>query len=72
VNRFREPIVLFIVTGAGAGYSPWLPGTVGTFIATPFSLALNRIAESNFLFATVLLSDQLAAPYGYAPSWPLC
>jgi phosphatidylglycerophosphatase A len=59
VNRFREPIVLFIVTGAGAGYSPWLPGTVGTFIAIPFSLALNRIAESNFLFATVLLSGSI-------------
>jgi hypothetical protein len=38
---------------------------VGTIIAIPFSLALNRIAPSNFLLATVLLIGSMPLPYGY-------
>jgi phosphatidylglycerophosphatase A len=61
VKRSREKIVLFFVTGAGVGYIPRLPGTVGTMIAVPLSLVLNRIGESNFLLATVLLLGSIAA-----------
>jgi phosphatidylglycerophosphatase A len=55
VNNFRRRAVLFLVTGAGVGYIPRLPGTLGTMIAIPFSLALNRIALGDFPLATMML-----------------
>jgi phosphatidylglycerophosphatase A len=48
-----------LVTGAGAGYIPRLPGTTGTLVAIPFSLALNRIAVSNFLLAVVIMAGSI-------------
>ncbi|MEK7341310.1 MAG: phosphatidylglycerophosphatase A [Candidatus Binatota bacterium] len=35
-----------MATGAGVGYFPWFPGTAGTLLAIPLSLALNRIAAA--------------------------
>ena len=55
VNKFRPKAVLFLVTGAGVGYIPRLPGTLGTMIALPFSLALNHIALGDFPLATMIL-----------------
>jgi phosphatidylglycerophosphatase A len=55
VNTFLQKAVLFSVTGAGSGYFPRLPGTVGTLVAIPFSLALNRIAVSNLPLALVIV-----------------
>jgi phosphatidylglycerophosphatase A len=55
VNTFCQRAVLFCVTGAGAGYVPRLPGTVGTLVAIPFSLALNRFALINFTLAVLIL-----------------
>jgi phosphatidylglycerophosphatase A len=46
---------LFVVTGAGAGYVPLMPGTIGTLVAVPFSLALNRIAVSHFPLAVLIV-----------------
>jgi phosphatidylglycerophosphatase A len=46
MNTFGRRVVLFFVTGAGAGYFPRMPGTIGTLVAIPFSLALNGIAVS--------------------------
>ena len=43
------------MTGAGAGYIPRLPGTVGTVVAIPFSLALNRLAAINLTLAILIL-----------------
>ena len=60
MDKIFKKVVLLLVTGAGTGYIPRLPGTVGTIIAIPFSLALNRIALSNFLVATVLLIGSVA------------
>ena len=60
MDKIFKKFVLLLVTGAGIGYIPRLPGTVGTIIAIPFSLALNRIALSNFLVATVLLIGSVA------------
>lgn len=60
VNKFFKKVVLLLVTGAGIGYIRRLPGTLGTTIAIPFSLALNRVALSNFLVATVLLIGSVA------------
>jgi phosphatidylglycerophosphatase A len=44
-----------LVTGAGVGYIPRLPGTMGTVVAIPFSLALNRVAVINFTLAILIL-----------------
>jgi phosphatidylglycerophosphatase A len=55
VNTFCQRAVLFVVTGAGAGYFPRLPGTIGTLVAIPFSLALNRVAASNFPLAVLMV-----------------
>lgn len=55
MTTFYEKAVLLLVTGAGAGYVPRLPGTVGTLVAIPLSLALNEFAASNFPLACVIL-----------------
>ena len=55
VNTFCRRAVLFLVTGAGAGYFPRIPGTIGTLVAIPFSLALNRIAANNSPLAVLIV-----------------
>jgi len=55
VNAFFKKAVLFLVTGAGAGYFPRFPGTVGTLVAIPFSLVLNRLAVSNFVLGALIV-----------------
>ena len=55
MNTFGRRVVLFFVTGAGAGYFPRMPGTIGTLVAIPFSLALNGIAVSNFFLAVLIV-----------------
>ena len=51
-----------MVTSAGAGYIPRFPGTVGTVVAIPFSLALNGIAVRNFsLAASILVASIFSA-----------
>jgi phosphatidylglycerophosphatase A len=47
--------VLFCVTGGGAGYVPRLPGTVGTLVAVPLSIALNRAAAEKFPLAGAIV-----------------
>ena len=47
--------MLFCATGAGAGYFPRMPGTMGTVVAIPFSLGLNRVATHRFLLALFIL-----------------
>ena len=60
VNIAFQKVAVLLVTGAGVGYIPRFPGTLGTILAIPLSLALNRIALNNFLFATVLLIGAFA------------
>jgi phosphatidylglycerophosphatase A len=50
-----EKIILFFATGAGTGYSPIAPGTVGTLLAIPFSIALNRTASISLPIALLTL-----------------
>jgi phosphatidylglycerophosphatase A len=45
-----------LVTGAGAGYLPWFPGTAGTLVALPLSLALNRIAGASLSLGLLTLA----------------
>ncbi|MGN6733579.1 MAG: phosphatidylglycerophosphatase A family protein [Candidatus Binatia bacterium] len=47
--------MLFCVTGGGAGYVPRLPGTVGTLVAVPLSIALNRLAAEKFPLAGAIV-----------------
>jgi len=51
---------LFFVTGAGAGYFPWAPGTAGTLVAIPLSLGLNRIAGTSLYLALLTLAAFIA------------
>ena len=44
------------MTGAGAGYFPWFPGTAGTLVAIPLSLGLNRIAGASLPLSLLTLS----------------
>jgi phosphatidylglycerophosphatase A len=48
-------IILLAVTGAGVGYLPWLPGTFGTCLAIPLSLALNQLATHALFSALIAL-----------------
>jgi phosphatidylglycerophosphatase A len=54
-NTFGRRLILLLVTGAGAGYLPWCPGTFGTVLAVPLSLGLNHIAALSFLLALLIL-----------------
>jgi phosphatidylglycerophosphatase A len=53
-------IVLLAATGAGIGYLPWLPGTFGTCLAIPLSLALNQLAAHAPLSALIALLGFIA------------
>jgi len=64
MNKFRQRTVLFFVTGAGAGYFPRLPGTIGTLVAIPFSLALNHLAARNFLLAVLVVVGSIFGAIG--------
>lgn len=62
INTIWRRAVLFCVTGGGAGYVPRLPGTVGTLVAVPFSIALNRLAAEKLpLASTIVVVSVLCA-----------
>jgi phosphatidylglycerophosphatase A len=56
VSDLRRKAILVIVTGVGFGYSRYFPGTMGTILAVPISLGLNRIAEVTPLLAIGILA----------------
>jgi phosphatidylglycerophosphatase A len=66
VNKFADRVVLFLVTGGGAGYVPGLPGTAGTLVAVPLSIALNQIAGRNFSLALVILIGSIVGAISLA------
>jgi phosphatidylglycerophosphatase A len=55
VNSIGDKLILLSASGAGAGYFPLFPGTVGTLVAIPFSLALNHLATFSLAMAAVIL-----------------
>ena len=55
VISIREKLVLLSASGAGAGYFPLFPGTIGTLVAIPFSLALNHLANFSLALAGLTL-----------------
>ena len=63
--------ILLLVTGFGAGYSPVVPGTLGTLAAIPVYLLLSRIPSLlheltllAFFFLSVWLSDNGERTFG--------
>jgi len=55
INTVWRKAVLFCVTGGGAGYVPRLPGTIGTLVAVPFSIALYRLAAEKLPLASAIV-----------------
>jgi phosphatidylglycerophosphatase A len=56
MGAVERKIVVFLVTGGGAGYFPKFPGTVGTLVAVPISLGVNRIAGTSLPVAVLTLA----------------
>jgi len=52
----QRTLMLAFASGAGAGYFPWAPGTAGTLVALPLSIALNRIAATRLSLALITLA----------------
>jgi phosphatidylglycerophosphatase A len=48
-------LILFAATGAGVGNFPLFPGTIGTLLALPVSLALNHLAALSLLAGAIVL-----------------
>ena len=67
-------LILLLASGGGIGFSPFLPGTLGTLAAIPVALAINGLAVGHPLAAltglvglilfAVWLSDQAAKILG--------
>ncbi|MGH7774845.1 MAG: phosphatidylglycerophosphatase A family protein [Candidatus Binatia bacterium] len=55
MGPYQRAAILFFVTGAGTGYLPWFPGTAGTLLAIPLSLALNRLATASWSLSLLTL-----------------
>ncbi|HKA32682.1 MAG TPA: phosphatidylglycerophosphatase A [Candidatus Binatia bacterium] len=56
-------VILFLATGAGAGYIPGAPGTAGTLVAIPLSLLLNRVAAHSLPLALLTLAAVIAVAF---------
>ncbi len=60
-ESLKRRLILLLATGAGVGYFPHAPGTAGTVLAIPFSLALNRVAAFSLPLALVILGGFITA-----------
>ena len=54
--NLERKITLFFVTGAGVGYVPYIPGTMGTVLAIPLSIGLNQLADTALALAILTLA----------------
>ena len=61
-------VVLLSVTAGGVGYISLFPGTVGTLVAIPFSLGLNRFADISLWLASITLITAIFCAIGLATS----
>lgn len=59
-------IALLLASGMGVGFSPYLPGTLGTLIALPLSLAINRLAAVEFILSVAALIGLTLVAIGLA------
>ncbi len=67
INRF----IIILATGLGVGYSPVLPGTVGTLLAIPIYIFLSEIPSPiyeltliGFFFLSVWISERAEQFFG--------
>lgn len=51
----QRRLTLFCATGAGAGYAPIIPGTIGTLVAVPLSIGFNQLADVSLAVAGLAL-----------------
>jgi phosphatidylglycerophosphatase A len=56
MRQTARRIILILASGAGVGFSPYVPGTLGTLVAVPVSLAVNRLAEIEPVIALFALA----------------
>lgn len=56
MDQTRQRLILFLASGGGVGFSPLLPGTLGTVVSLPISLAINRLAETQPVPALLALA----------------
>ena len=62
MRQTARNITLLLASGGGVGFLPYIPGTFGTLIAVPVSLAINRLAAAEpFVAAGALLGLTLIA-----------
>jgi phosphatidylglycerophosphatase A len=66
VRSTNERIVLWLASGGGVGFLPYIPGTLGTLVGVPISLALNRLAASEPLAAIAALAALVVLAIGLA------
>jgi phosphatidylglycerophosphatase A len=53
MQKVARKIILFWGSGFGVGYLPYCPGTFGTLMAVPLSMAVNRIAMTDPWLAAI-------------------
>ena len=54
MDKIRQKSILLLASG-GVGFSPFLPGTLGNWVALPVSVALNRLADTQPIMAVLAL-----------------
>jgi len=59
-------ILLLLASGGGVGFLPHIPGTLGTLVAIPLSLALNRLAVTEPSIAAIALAGLVFVAMGLA------
>ncbi len=55
MDKTRRKFILILASGCGVGFSPFLPGTLGTLVSLPVSLAVNRLAKLQPMMALLAL-----------------
>jgi phosphatidylglycerophosphatase A len=55
MDKIRQKFTLILASGGGVGFLPFLPGTLGTLVALPISVAINRLAERQRIMAVLAL-----------------
>jgi phosphatidylglycerophosphatase A len=56
MDKIRQKLILILASGGGVGFSPFLPGTLGSLVSLPVSLAVNRLAETQPFMALLALA----------------
>jgi phosphatidylglycerophosphatase A len=53
---FKRSVIVFLASGCGIGFAPYFPGTLGTLIAIPLALVLNRFAAVHLTASAAALT----------------